>query len=59
MKTQLLNTYGAALQLSTTDDQVKQLIASGQLPCVLLPNGQPRVDRADVDAWIRRTKSKR
>jgi predicted site-specific integrase-resolvase len=57
MTTQLLNVYGTALQLCTTDQQVRRLIASGQLPVVRLPNGQPRVDPQDVKAWVQRSKT--
>jgi len=52
----LLHQYGLAARLSTTAAQVEALITSGQLPVVSLPNGESRIDPADVELWITRSK---
>jgi hypothetical protein len=52
----LLHPAALAIRLSTNYRQATKLIESGELPVVTLPNGELRVDPADVRAWIQRSK---
>lgn len=53
----LLHAGALAIRLATNYEQARELIESGQLPTIQLPNGQLRVDPRDVEEWIQQAKN--
>ena len=49
---QLLTTAEAAQRLAVLPARLLRWAKAGRVPCVVLPDGEPRFSPADLDAWI-------
>ena len=57
MKTQsLLTESEAGDKLRMLPTRVLRLARAGEMPCVILPDGELRFDAVDLDAWIEQHK---
>ncbi len=56
MNTPLLDEYDAAAMLGLTKSKVVRMARRREIPCVELPNGGIRFDRADLAEWIKSLK---
>jgi hypothetical protein len=51
---QLLTPQEVAIWLSISTRDVLRMTRRGELPCLHLPDGEPRYDPAELNVWLRR-----
>ena len=56
--TQLLTPLEVATWLTVTTPDVLRMTHAGNLPCVRLPDGEPRYEPAELEQWLHRRRAR-